>query len=241
MIIHSDKFKFQEIPRVTLETGERYYICPKYGTALPSVTTILSKFSDKKEMLIEWEKAVGTKKADHIRSEASTLGSLVHTNVENHLAGEPRPGGSHFLRKQASIMADQIIEKALPHIDEFYGMEVGLAFPGLYAGMCDLIANYKNKITICDHKSARKMRERSAISDYFLQLGAYGVATQEMFGEKVNSGAIFMVARNLDFEIFEINGLEFDKAKDDFLRKVDKFYETFTPPDLTGMDAKHLG
>lgn len=241
MITHNDKFKFLEIPRVTMESGERYYVCPKYGTALPSATTILSKFSDKKQMLIEWERAVGSKKADQIRTEAATLGSLVHTNVEKHIAGETRPGGSHFLRKQAYIMADQIIEKALPDIDEFYGMEVALAFPGLYAGTCDLIANFKGHMTICDHKSARKMRERSSISDYFLQLVAYGAAFNETHGTNINHGVIFMVSRDLKFETFELLPHEWKIRTEEFFDKVERYYESFIPPDLSVMNVKYQG
>lgn len=217
-------------------------MCPAHNIALPSVTTIISKTSSKKEIIKEWREWVGNKIADKTVEEAVALGSLVHTNVENYLMGIERPRGNHILRKTAYTMADQIIEYGIkPYVSEIYGIEVGLSYPGLYAGTTDLVGLFKNKLAIMDHKSAKEMRTIDQIDDYFKQLGAYALAHDEIYGTKIEMGVIFMVSRNNDFRIFEINLDQLEIEKENFITATEAYYATSTIPDISEYSVSHLG
>lgn len=215
-------YDYQPIERVTHEDGTRFYTCPVTQTPLASITTILSATADKTSLVL-WEEFVGKKKADRVREEALALGTLMHTHVENHIEGVDRPKGNHPLRMMAARMADQIITKGLPKVDKVWGMEVGLYFPGLFAGTTDLVGVHDGVETVMDHKSAKKMRSLEMIQDYFAQAGAYCIAHDEVYGTKIRKAVIFMVDRELKFKEFMIEGLELEQHKENFLRR----YETY--------------
>lgn len=222
-MIINNAFDYKVLSRVTNPDGTRFYNCPETNDKLVSVTTILSGTADKKG-LKEWEEFVGKEKADRVRLEATNLGTLMHTNIENHILGIPRPGGSHLLRKQASRMADQIIEKGLCHVDEVWGQEVGMYFPGLYAGTTDLVGVHQGQPAIMDHKSAKKMRSRDMIEDYFCQMCAYALAHDEVYGTKIRKGVIFMCSRDLEFKEFIVEGVEFDRCMERFLSRMETYF-----------------
>jgi genome maintenance exonuclease 1 len=215
-------FDYPEISRITNEDGTRFYMDPTDGTPLPSVTTILSGTSDKTQNKL-WEERVGKAKADQVRKEATGLGTLMHTHIENYVMGIPRPGGNNLVRLQAARMADQIINKGLPRVDEVWGQEVAMYFPGLYGGMTDLVGVHDGIPSIMDHKTAKKMRTRDMIVDYFDQMCAYSLAHNEVYGTDIKRGVIFMVSRELDYKEFILEGLEFDKHMDSFLNRVDAY------------------
>jgi hypothetical protein len=48
------------------------------------------------------------------------------------------------LGQQAKTMAAKVIETGLTPIDEYYGSEVTLYYPGLYAGTTDLICRHND-------------------------------------------------------------------------------------------------
>src|ERR1044071_754522 len=196
-------YQYRPLERITEATGVRYYLCPDTGKKLFSVTTILSETGEKQQ-LIEWKQRVGPKKAEQEKQEAVGIGSLMHTHLERHILGEPRPSGNNYVRLLAQRMADQIIHRGLVHVDEVWGSEVMLYTPKLYAGTTDLVGRYKGEPAIIDFKTAKKLRSREMIEDYFLQLGAYGVAHDELYGTQIQTGVIFMVSRDCQFQEFVI-------------------------------------
>lgn len=217
-----ERYKYRALERVTYPNGARHYLCPDSGKKLPSVTTILSATADKKE-LVEWRQRVGEKKANEISKEATAIGSLMHTHLEKHILGEPRPPGNNYVRVLAERMADQIINRGLVDVEECWGSEVILYAPELYAGTTDLVGIYKGKPAIMDFKTAKKMRSRAMIDDYFHQLSAYGIAHDELYGTAIKTGVIFMVTREYEYEEFIIENEEFDAYKDRFLDRYEAF------------------
>lgn len=215
-------YQYTTIERVTLPSGARYYLCPQTGNKLASVTTILSATANKKE-LMEWRQRVGEKEAERVKKEAVGLGTLMHTHLENYILGQPRPGGNNHVRIMAEKMADQIIAKGLCHVEEVWGSEITLHCPELYAGATDLCGVYKGKPAIMDFKTAKKMRRREMIEDYFHQLAAYGLAHDETFGTQIRTGVIFMVSREYDFQEFVIEGDEFEHYKSRFLERFETY------------------
>ena len=214
-------YEYKVLPRVTNDDGTRYYE-EEDGNRLSSVTTILSATGYHPE-LDEWRERVGHKEADRIRDEACGLGSLMHTHLECYMLGAQRPGGNNIVRQMARNMADQVINRGLTNIDEVWGMEEILYWPRLYAGTTDLISIHKGQPAICDYKTSRKMKTKEMIEDYSCQLAAYAISHDEVHGTDIRKGVIFMVDRDLNFQEFIFEGLEWQRAKENWMRRLEKF------------------
>ena len=196
-----EKFQYPDVSRVTNPNGYRHYVCPVSGKNLPSVTTILSATADK-TFLKEWRERVGDDEAERIKKEALGLGTLMHTHLENHLRGLPRPGGNNLVRVQAERMADVIIQRGLVNVTEVWGSEVVLYYPELFAGTTDLVGVHLGEEAIMDFKTAKKIRTREQIEDYLLQTCAYMQAHNEVHGTDIRKGVIFMVDREYNYAEF---------------------------------------
>src|ERR1044072_7908049 len=201
-------YQYQPLERHTEPSGDRHYVSPN-GDKLSSVTTILSNTGEPKKQLIEWRERVGDRKAEQEKQEAVRLGSLMHTHWERYILGAPRPGGNNYGRLLAERMADQIIHRGLVHIDEVWGSEVMLYTPRLFAGTTDLVGCYKGEPAIIDFKTAKKLRSRDMIEDYFVQLGTYGIAHDELYDTRIQTGVIFMVSRDCQFQEFVVEREDF--------------------------------
>jgi genome maintenance exonuclease 1 len=222
MIPVKKHFNYHTLERVTHPDGNRFYVCPE-GNQLSSVTTILGATEDKTG-LMEWRAWVGDKKADQIRDEATGLGSLMHTHLENWMMQIERPRGNNLVRQMASNMADIIIKRGLVNVSEVWAMEEMLYFPKLYAGTADLIGIHNGQPAIMDYKTTNKMKSKDKINNYACQLSAYALAHNELFGTDIKRGVIFMVARDLSFQEYVFEGEEFTKATDEWLERLDKFF-----------------
>lgn len=211
-------FQYSKIDRVELN-GERLYRVSS-DSLLPSVTTILSKTKDTTH-LDQWVKNVGKEKAEKIKEEASTLGSFMHQNLENYILGQPMSGS--YMSK---VLAKLIIEKGLENVSVVYGTEVPLFCKGLYAGTTDLIAEHNGIISIVDFKNSLNSKNKEWIEDYFLQLAAYAIAHNEMFGTSINKGVIMMATRDAKYQEFVIEGSEFEFYEGQWARRLAKYYDT---------------
>lgn len=219
------RFVYPELERITNDDGVRHYTCPETGIQLPSVTTILSATSDK-TTLLEWRERVGDKEADRLSKYGTDLGSLMHEGIENHIAGKELPRGSAPMRVLARKMATQIIDQCLPHVDEIWGVETALYYPGLYAGTTDLVGIYNGKESVMDHKSSKKMKKQSDILDYRDQLCAYIIAHNEKYGTSIEQGVVFMASRDLKCETFIWNKDEISEGKASFLDRVGRYLDS---------------
>jgi genome maintenance exonuclease 1 len=218
-----EKYAYAPLERNSPIGGIRHYVCPQSGAHLPSVTSILDYTADKTGLL-EWRKRIGDKKANEIQREALGLGTLMHTHLECHLADRPRPTGNNLVRQQAEAMADQIIKYGLSQIEQVYGSEVALYYPGLYAGTTDGIGIYQGELCIFDFKTARKMKKLEHIGDYLLQLAAYGMAHDELYQTNIKRGIIFMVDRDFNYQHFILEGDDFQAATMAWLDRLDQYY-----------------
>lgn len=209
--------------------GSRKYITPD-GHALPSVTTILdaTKPEEAKQALREWRKRVGETKAKEITAEAAGRGTRMHKFLENHVktgnSGEP---GSNPYSKQSHIMAHTIIEKGLSKCQEFWGTEVSLYFPEVYAGTTDLVGVHDNSEAIMDHKQTNKPKKREWIDDYFLQLAAYANAHNEVYKTNIRKGVIFMCSADNQYQEFIVEGKEFDYYTQKWYARLEDYYKQF--------------
>ena len=221
MITFNPKYKYEKLTRI--DGPSRLYATPD-GSKVPSVTTILSSTADK-TFLIEWKKRVGEAEAQRISTESAGLGTLVHKHIENFIEGIERPPGSTPIHQMARAMSDQVIEKGLTGVDEVWGMEASLYYPGLYAGTTDLCGVYKGKPSIMDHKTAKKMKKPEWMQDYFIQTTAYALAHNEVHGTDIQQGVLFMVDRENQYQTFIIEGAEFKHYSDLWLQRVEQYYK----------------
>jgi len=202
-------------------TRKRVYLTPD-GQRLPSVTTILSATKDM-TALNEWKKRVGHQKAQQIVTEASGVGTAMHANLERFLVGVKRQPGNNPVHVQANQMANVIIENGLKDVDEVWAMEQSLYFPGLYSGTTDLVAVYKGNPSICDYKQTNKPKKEEWVEDYKIQLVAYIMAHNEVYGTDIKEGHVFMCSRDLQYQQFDVWPKDFKKYVDLWLQKVEEY------------------
>lgn len=192
------KFPYTKLNRITKPNGSRTYLCPETGLHLPSVTTILGGTSDKTH-LIAWKERIGEKRANEITQNACGLGSHIHKICENYLLGVNQKSKNPFAIK-AEIPANVIINNGLKgRLNELYGVEIGLYYPGLYAGSTDCVGIYDNIESIIDFKGTKSIKKEEWITDYKLQTCAYGIAHNQLFNTNIKQGVILMVMREDPF------------------------------------------
>ena len=209
--------------------GKRRYLTPD-GEKLPSVTTVLdaTKSEESKQALQNWRKRVGTVQAQAITTEAAGRGTRMHKWLENYIkTGATGDPGSNPYSIQSHKMAQSIIYQGLSKCNEYWGTEVPLYFPKIYAGTTDLVGVHDGDDSIMDHKQANKIKKREWIEDYFVQLAAYANAHNEVHGTKIRKGVIFMCDPNAVFAEFIIEGNEFDKYTNIWFNKLEQYYSKF--------------
>jgi genome maintenance exonuclease 1 len=203
-------------------TRKRAYQTPD-GESLPSVTTILGATKDMTH-LIEWKKRVGEDKANQITKEAAGVGTAMHANLERFLIGEQRQPGNNPVHVQANKMADVIIENGLSKMSEIWAMEQSLYFPGLYSGTTDGIGVFEGEPCVFDHKQTNKPKKAEWVEDYYIQLVAYILAHNEVYGTNIRRGVVFMCSRDLQYQQFDLLPENFNKWQDAWLTKVEEYY-----------------
>ena len=128
--------------------------------------------------------------------------------------------------KKAEKMAKKIIDETSKDITDVWGSEVHLYYPKKYAGTTDMVCLYKNKPTIIDFKQSNRPKKREWVQDYLMQLAAYAQAHNELFGTNIEQGVILMCSRDLTFQRFELEGANFHRAFDTFMKKLDFYLES---------------
>jgi genome maintenance exonuclease 1 len=219
------KYNYVSLNKQTIN-GSRKYATPD-GEHLPSVTTILdaTKSEESKQALQNWRKRIGVVKAQEITTEAAGRGTRMHKWLENYVktgsTGEP---GSNPYSIQSHQMALSIIAQGLIKCNEYWGTEVSLYFPKIYAGTTDLCGVHEGADAILDFKQTNKFKKREWIDDYFIQLTAYANAHNEVYGTKIRKGVILMCTADNIYQEFIIEGTEFDKYSDMWFKRVEQYY-----------------
>jgi len=208
--------------RTSIE-GKRHYEIT--GKKLPSVTTILSatKSQEAIDSINRWKARVGEDQATRVKDQAASRGTNMHYHLEKYILGE----GHKDLTDEGQVagdMAQVIIDKGLGDLSEIWGSEVTLYYPGLYAGATDLVGVYDYEDSIIDFKQSNKPKRKEWIEDYFMQLGAYAMAHNQVYNTEITQGVVLMCTPDYYFQKFQIKGKEFIKYQHKFLERVDKYY-----------------
>ena len=223
MLQINSPYPYQEIKRKQVD-GKRLYATE--SGPLPSVTTILDKTKprEKREALANWKKRVGDKEAQRIVTEAANVGTVMHNILEYWVKNEDYDPGNNIVHRQAKAMAQVVKEHVQPNLNEVWGSEVNLYYPGLYAGTTDLLGVWKGQPAIMDFKQTNKPKKREWIEDYFLQGAAYSLAHNALYETDIKSIAIFMCSRDCEWQLFEVKADEFQHWADKWAARVEQFY-----------------
>jgi genome maintenance exonuclease 1 len=222
MIKRNEKFKYIQGKQLTDHgTGTRVY--EVVGTKLPSVTTILGATKDQ-EFLKNWKAKVGEAKAEEIKNLSSRRGTAMHKFLECYIEGSGYDDLTD-IGVQAKPIAQKIIDIGLAPVDEYYGSEVTLYYPGLYAGSTDLVCSHNGMDTIIDFKQANKPKNKDWIEDYYLQIAAYCMAHDYVYGSQIQQGIIMVCTPDLYFQEFKFKDHELRQWKHKFLKRLDMYHE----------------
>ncbi len=221
----------------SLVMGQRHYEID--NEKLPSVTTILSQTQseEKRKSLANWQARMGQQNADRIRDISAMRGTAMHTYLEGYINNTPHLDLT-AVGKEAGRMANIVIESGLRDLEEIWGSEVTLFYPGLYAGQTDVVGVYAGKPAIIDFKQTNKPKQREWIDDYFTQLAAYAMAHNCVYDTEIQSGVILMCSKDGFFQKFEVSDKEFQGYMHTFLKKVDQYYQN-VPKTKEGQDTKN--
>jgi genome maintenance exonuclease 1 len=211
LVRFKEQFNYTPINRKQTNEG-RKYVTPG-GHAVASVTTILekTKTEEKKQALQNWRNRIGHKEAQAITTEAASRGTSMHSHLEHWLAHGVVENKSNLVHQHSAKMASRIIEEYLdPHLTEWWGSEVGLYYPELYAGTTDLVGIYNGVPSIIDFKQTNKPKKTEWIEDYFLQAAAYACAHNAVYGTNIKQGVILMCSKDVEPQNWVVDLTEYE-------------------------------
>ena len=215
-----EKYTYVDATRIE-EHGTRLY--DVNGSRLPSVTTILGATKDQ-QFLKDWKAKVGEKEAERIKNHSSRRGTSMHKFIESYVTGVGYDDLTE-LGQEAKPMAEKVIEIGLAPVEEYYGSEVTLYYPGLYAGSTDLVCNHNGLESIVDFKQSNRPKKKEWVEDYFLQIAAYSMAHDYVHGSQIRQGVIMMCTPDLYYQEFRITDHELRQYKHKFLKRLDMYHD----------------
>jgi genome maintenance exonuclease 1 len=120
-------------------------------------------------------------------------------------------------------------------VQEFWGIEVPLYFPSIYAGTTDGCGIHLGDQAILDYKQTNRPKKREWIEDYFMQLCAYAEAHNELHGTMIRKGVILMcvkpdmdannaIIKPPEYQEFVLEGTEFELYRQLWWQRVEQYY-----------------
>ena len=204
-----------------MDQGSRIYDVAGYR--LPSVTTVLGKTKNQ-QFLKDWKAKVGEAEAERIKNLSSKRGTSMHKFLEHFILGTGYDDLTG-LGQEAKAMAEKIIDVGLTPVEEYYGSEVTLYYPGLYAGSTDLVCLHNGMETVVDFKQANRPKKKEWIEDYYLQIAAYAMAHDYVHNSRIQQGVIMVCTPDLYYQEFVVSGPELRRYKHAFLKRLDMYHE----------------
>ena len=226
MIKWNKQFEYPASMRTSIE-GKRHYEIT--GSHLPSVTTILSatETAEKQASLAKWREKVGMDTAARITEQSAARGTTMHAILEDALEGKNRVDMTEN-GVLATRMAQQIIDNAFPKMDEIWGSEVTVYYPGLYAGATDIVGIYNGEESIMDFKQSNKPKRREWLGDYKLQLSAYAMAHNQIYGTNIKQGVNLICTKECLFQEFIFDEDEMKQGCLEFIKRTAQYYAQLT-------------
>ena len=219
-IKYNSKYTYVDASRIE-DQGTRLY--DVNGSRLPSVTTILGATKDQ-QFLKEWKAKVGEQEADRIKNLSSNRGTAMHKFLEHYILGTGYDDLTE-IGQAAKAMAKKVIDIGLAPVEEYYGSEVTLYYPGLYAGSTDLVCVHNGKDSIVDFKQSNRPKKEEWIEDYKLQIAAYAMAHDYVHNSSIEQGVIMVCTPDLYYQEFVVSGAELRRYKHMFLKRLDSYHD----------------
>lgn len=249
--------------------GSRFYKINEYTENdinhyyLPSVTTITSLLPNEK--LEKFIKDVGKERSEEIARKAAERGTAMHLFLEDFMLHYNK---THNRKESLEVvqeitpkklMADGIPEEAIKKgrrlFYNFYESdlllenfkfisgveEVLFSLKHGFAGTCDCTYFTSNSIILRDYKSSSREKQEDEIESYFMQVAAYMVAYQEMYGLEVEKGQIMISNEKSGLHIFELSSSERDIYFARFLTLLKQFNESFNYKELYEFGTGSIG
>ena len=219
-ITRNDKYSYITGTRIE-DHGTRLY--DVNGARLPSVTTILGKTKNQ-QFLKDWIAKKGEAEAERIKNLSSNRGTAMHKFLEHYILGTGYDDLT-ALGQEAKAMAEKVIEIGLAPVEEYFGSEVTLYYPGLYAGSTDLVCLHNGRETVVDFKQANRPKKKEWIEDYYLQIAAYAMAHDYVHQSRIEQGVIMVCTPDLYYQEFVVSGAELRQYKHKFLKRLDMYHD----------------
>jgi genome maintenance exonuclease 1 len=120
----------------------------------------------------------------------------MHKYLEDYIRnGVISERGSNPYSWASHKMAQTVIEDGLKNVNEIWGVEIPLYFPQMYAGTTDGCGMHMGDESILDYKQTNKPKKLEWIEDYYLQLVAYALAHNEVYGTNIRKGVVLMCVK----------------------------------------------
>ena len=148
----------------------------------------------------------------------------MHKFLESHI-GDVGYDDLTGIGQAAKPMAQKIIEVGLAPISEYYGSEVMLHYPGLYAGSTDLVCLHNDMETIVDFKQSNRPKKEEWIEDYKLQCAAYALAHDYVYRSTIKQCVIMICTPDLYYQEFKIQDADLKTYKHKWLKRLDMYHE----------------
>ena len=219
----SKEFKFIKLDTTPLPNtkcknidGVRFYEID--GKSYPSVTSVLSLL--KADSLKDWRTKVGDSVANWEMGRAARRGKAMHTLVEQYMQNQ-----TPSIRDVLPLGLFKLIKPYIDKIDNIRMLETIMYSKKLtLAGQVDCVADYNDKLSVIDFKSANKEREEGWIENYFLQTTAYSMMYEELYGQKIEQLVVILACEDGVAQCFIKNRADYEKK---LLESIDNFYKQF--------------
>ena len=196
--------------------GVRFYEID--GKSYPSVTSVLSLL--KADSLKDWRTKVGDSVANWEMGRAARRGKAMHTLVEQYMQNQ-----TPSIRDVLPLGLFKLIKPYIDKIDNIRMLETIMYSKKLtLAGQVDCVADYNDKLSVIDFKSANKEREEGWIENYFLQTTAYSMMYEELYGQKIEQLVVILACEDGVAQCFIKNRADYEKK---LLESIDNFYKQF--------------
>lgn len=210
-----------DLPTLLTENvdGSRYYVSP-LGERYPSITTVLSNYN--KKGIMEWRNRVGEEKANRISKQATTRGTAVHSVIEKFLKNED-VADLEMLPTAKNLFVK--MKPELRKINNIHCLEDRLISHELkLGGQVDCIAEYEGVLSVIDFKTAKALKRKEHIENYFMQGTAYSIMFNEMTNIPVDQVVILIGVDSANFcQRMKVNVKDYsDKLKG----YIDEYYRS---------------
>ena len=75
-----------------------------------------------------------------------------------------------------------------------------------------------------DFKQTNKPKKKEWVEDYYLQMAAYAMAHNAVYGTDIREGHVFMCSRALEYQQFDLVADEFEHWSNEWLKRVEQYY-----------------